>query len=143
MNRQVPAIVKAAARLMLSIEEAVSFFPRRHKYLVGQDLRRLAMDLALAADRAWWDRQRQVQRVQVLSDLVDEFRLTLQKCDGLQVFRSRGQFEAVARQTTDLGRQVGGWRKRLHQMGQSAAGASRSQCAPILSSPAALAGAMP
>ena len=144
MNRELPAIAKAAMRVLACVEEAVTRFPRRHRYGIGADLRSQAMAVARCVHRAWRERSRQLQRVHELSAAVDDLKLTLQLCDAVKAFRSLGEFEVVARLVSDLGRQCGGWLKQLHAKGQNAgAGHPPGQRAPILSSRATPAGVAP
>lgn len=144
MNRELPAIAKQAMRAQACIEEAVTRFPRRHRYLIGQDLRAQAMRVARCVHKAWRERSRQLQRVHELSEAVDDLKLTLQLCDAVKAFRSLGEFEAVARVVSDLGRQCGGWLKQLHSKGQNdRAETPPGQRAQILSSRAAPQGATP
>lgn len=142
MKRELPEIARLAMRALAGIEEAVTRFPRRHKYLVGADLRSHAMEVARCVHRAWRERARQLQRVHELSEAVDQLKLTLQLCDAVKAFRSFGEFEVIARLVSDLGRQCGGWLKQLHAKGQNdRARNAPDQRAPILSSQAAPAGA--
>jgi hypothetical protein len=143
MNRELPPIAKLAMRVLACVEEAVTRFPRKHRYTLGSDLRSRAMAVARATHRAWRDQARRQQRVHELALAIDDLKITLQLGKDVQAFRSFGQFEAVARLVNDLGRQCGGWLKQMRSQGQNAAGQSPSQRAPILSSRAALQGASP
>lgn len=49
MRDELPAIVKLAMRACVAIEEAVTRFPRRHKYGLGADLRSGALRVDVAA----------------------------------------------------------------------------------------------
>jgi len=142
MRHELPEIARHAMRALACIEEAVTRFPRRHRYGIGADLRSQAMQVARCVHRAWRERTRQLQRVHELSAAVDDLKLTLQLCDAVKAFRSFGEFEVVARLVSDLGRQCGGWLKQLHATGQSGrAGNPPGQRASILSSQAAPLGA--
>lgn len=124
-------------RVMAALEEATGRFSHRHKYRLGGDLRTQAMEVARLVHRAWRDRDRQLELVRSLSDAVDDLKLSLQLADTVQAFRSQGEFEAIARLVSELGRQCGGWLKRLQSTGQNVTGNPPSQRAPTLSARAA------
>lgn len=139
MATELPRIAKVADRVLVMVEQAVRTFPRYHKYAIGADLRREAMRVFRAVDRAWREPQRRVMRLRELSLAIDDLRLTLQAAMKVDAFRSFGQFDAIARQVTDLGRQCGGWLKQIQRRGQNgpAASAAVAQRAEILSARAA------
>lgn len=135
MANELPPIVKMAKRLTVDLETAVRRFARYHKYTIGTDLRQQAMSVTRCAYRAWRFRSAQLRCVQDLSAAIDELKLTVQLGKELHAFASFGQFEVIARQISDLGRQCGGWLKSLHQKSQNdRAVPSPGQCAQILSS---------
>ena len=135
MRGELPPIAKLSQQILVSIEQAVIRFGRSHKYGVGADLRREAMRVARCVNRAWHERSRQLQRVHELAEAIDDLRLTLQLAEGVKAFRSFAEFEALARLVNSIGRQCGGWLKRLHSTGQNEqAGTRLAQRAPILSS---------
>lgn len=140
MNRELPPIAKLAMRVLACVEEAVTRFPRRHRYTLGSDLRNRAMAVARAAHMAWRDQGGRHQRVRDLAAAIDDLKLTLQLGKEVNAFVSFGQFEAVARLVNDLGRQCGGWLKQMRSQGQNVTD-SPSQRARILSSRAASQGA--
>jgi len=81
------------------------------------------------------DRSQQLRRVHELSDAIDELKLRIRLSKQVNAFGSFGEFETIVRTTADLGRQCGGWLKRLHSKGQNAQAASPpAQRASILSS---------
>ncbi|MDE2103243.1 MAG: four helix bundle protein [Patescibacteria group bacterium] len=133
MNRRLPPIAKAARRVLMAIEEAVTRFPRRHKYTIGADLRRDAMKVARAIHRAWRDRAQQLERVGELATAMDELKLSMQLGKDVNAFGSFGEFEALVRLIVDLGKQVGGWLKALHSKGQNDEARAPRQRAQILS----------
>ncbi|MGH9644782.1 MAG: four helix bundle protein [Terriglobales bacterium] len=138
MPQPLPPIANAAKRLTVQIERAVAAFPRYHKYAVGADLRAEARSVNRCAHRAWRDPANQLQRVEQLSQALDELKLTLQTAMELHAFRSFGEFEDIARNAFDLGRQCGGWLKSLRQKSQNdRVKPSSGQRAQILSSRAA------
>jgi hypothetical protein len=113
-----PPIVRDANRLLVLTEEVVRRFPRYHKYAVGADLRRQAMLLARLANRAWRDTANQAEHVARLVWGVDEFKLTLQLAKTIKAFSSFAQFEQCAELAAQLGKQSGGWGRRLSRDGQ-------------------------
>ena len=137
-----PDIVNHAQRLMVELEQAVAAFPRRHKYLIGQDLRQWAQQGTMLAQRAWLshaNKLEQARLVQALIDANDLLKVGLQTAHALQCFSSAGRFELLAKLAADIGRQCGGWHKQLakHLNGQSPATAKRPERPEILSTAAA------
>ncbi len=113
MALNAPAIVKAGETVLVEVEKVVAQFPRYHKYASGQKLRDYAWAVATLAHSAWADSAARAERVQQLSDAIDNLKLTLQICQRLSAFRSFKQFEALVRLVSDLGRQCGGWQRRI------------------------------
>jgi hypothetical protein len=135
VRRELPPIVKASRRVVSVVEEAVTRFPRRHRYTLGADLRRDAMQVNRCAHRAWRDRSQQLARVRELVVAMDELRFTLQLGKDVNAYGSFREFEMIAELVTNLGRQCGGWLKRLRSTGQNdQAVQPQGQRAPILSS---------
>lgn len=144
MRSNLPQIARDAQRLLAAIEQAVLRFPRRHKYRVGSELCDGARGIARATVRAWRDRDVQLERVEELCTLIDDFKITMQLAKAIDAWPSFNEFEAIVRLVSGIGQQSGGWRKRLKTMGQIAQGGQRpEQSAPILSSRAASQGATP
>jgi hypothetical protein len=111
---QPPPIIKACERLLVEIEQAVSRFPRYHRYQIGSDLRKQAMTAWGYANKAWRDRARQTVWVEKLKWAVDDLKQYLQTAKLLHAFGSFRQFEAIARLAEQLGAQAGGWHRQLH-----------------------------
>jgi hypothetical protein len=143
MRPQVPAIAKLASRLLLDIEQAVRRFARYHRYQVGADLRTQAMAVARLVNHAWREREARARWLQDLGRAIDELRLTMQLAKDVRAWASFEQFEAVARLVDEIGRQVGGWRKKQHPTGQNAPASAPEQRAQRLSTCAACLQAMP
>jgi hypothetical protein len=139
---QPPPIIKASERLLVEIEKAVRSFPRYHRYQVGSDLRRKAMEVFTRANRAWRDRAEQVRLVGELVWDIDELKQFLQVAKLLHAFSGFRQFEMLARLAEELGAQAGGWRRRLvSPNAQSAQANGVAQRGKKLSTRTALAGA--
>lgn len=134
MKSELPAIAKHTARVAACIEEAVTRFPRRHRYALGADLRGNAMQVMRAVRKAWRERSRQLQRVYELSGAIDDLKDSMMLAESVSAFGSFREFEAVSRLVNELGKQCGGWLKKLHSMGQNGHGSSAAQRAPTLSS---------
>ena len=115
MAYELPPIVKDAERLLVEIEQAVSRFNRAHRYALGADMRRQATDVLRHCNRAWRDRPRQLHWVRELVWAIDELKQSLQIGQKLRVFRSFAQFEVLIRNAESLGKQAGGWCRRLQQ----------------------------
>lgn len=138
MRSELPAIAKTAARLRAAIETAWVRCARRHKYGIGSDLRNQATAVSRAVLRAWHDRQQQLQRVREVVVAIDDLKITVQLAKDVAAFASFDEFEVIARLLDDVGRQSGGWLKRLHSQSQNAQVAMPlEQRAQILSSHAA------
>jgi len=137
MSGELPPIAKIAMRILVAIEDATGRFPHRHKYRLGADLRDQAMRVARLVHRAWRDRDRQVERVRELAEAIDDLKLMLQLSDSVEAFRTGNEFESIARLASEIGRQCGGWLKRLQSKGQNVTGDGPAQRALILSAHAA------
>lgn len=144
MARELPPLFKTTERVIREIEEAVRRFPRFHKYSIGQRLRDQAYTVLELLHLAWRDRSQQLQHVRQLVLAVDVLKSTLQVAMQLGAVASTGQFEAVFRVIQELGRQSGGWLRRLRSDGQNVGSTpSTEQRALILSSRDASQGAHP
>jgi hypothetical protein len=102
-----------ANRLLLAIEQAVRDFPRYHKYTLGTDLRRQAMTVCRLVRRAAPRGDDQAARVARLVESVDDLKLQIQLGKELQAFQSFRQFQMLSELAVAVGKQSGGWRKRL------------------------------
>src|SRR5882757_11129627 len=131
MRSQLPPIARASRRVVMVVEEAVTRFPRRHRYTLGADLRRGAMDVNRCVHRAWRDRSQQFARVRELAIAMDDLKFTLQLGKDVNAFGSFREFEMIAELASDLGRQIGGWLKALRNSGQNGSEPRPTQRAPI------------
>ncbi|CAK0750022.1 Four helix bundle protein [Gammaproteobacteria bacterium] len=110
-------IWRDANRLLLEIERSVRKFPRYHKYTLGSDLRRLAMDICRGIVRAahlvgGGEIQREHERaLERLIFLVEDLKTTIQLAKELEAFASFAEFARVAELSVAVGKQGGGWRK--------------------------------
>lgn len=67
-----PQIVKSAERFMADVELAAARFPRAHRYTLGADLRKNAMEVARLAHRAWRDRNLSLDELSAAIDKAPE-----------------------------------------------------------------------
>ena len=119
--RQLP-LWRDAQRFLLEVELAVRAFPRYHKYTLGSDLRRQAMDVnrlvACAAQQG--DAVRRVALLERLVWQVEDLKMSVQLGKELQAFASFAQFQRLAEQAVALGKQSGGWCKRARSVAAQA-----------------------
>ena len=99
-------IWRDANRLLLAIEQAVRVFPRYHKYTLGTELRRQAMQVCRlimrAAEQARWLAQ--------LVLAIDDLKLSVQLAKELEAFKSFKEFQTVTELAVAVGKHSGGWR---------------------------------
>jgi hypothetical protein len=107
-----------ASRLLLAIEEAVRHFPRYHKYTLGSDLRKQAMGVCRLIVRAYNDKAQRERQVARLVVVIDDLKIQIQLAKELRVFRHFREFQAIAELVVAVGKQSGGWRRRVQ--GQTA-----------------------
>jgi hypothetical protein len=109
--------------LLTLTEEAVRNFPRYHKYALGADLRTLAREICSQVRRAAaCQGEQRRSRVEGLSDSIDELKLLLQLGKEVRAFHSFAQFEQLVLLSVALGRQAGGWRRRLNNINSDNSG---------------------
>lgn len=122
--RQLP-IWRDANRLLLAIEQAVRHFPRYHKYALGSDLRRQAMGICRLILRAYNEQDKPLPQVRRLVLAVDDLKCQIQLAKELRAFRHFKEFQDIAELAVQLGRQSGGWRRRLAERNSRNRDASR------------------
>ena len=111
--RQLP-LWKAAMDLAVHLEQAVRRFPRYHKYTLGTDLRRCAQRLCRLVTRA--AQAGAAQRLAVLDELVltvEEMKTLLTLAQETRAFANFNEFATATELTVGLGKQSGGWRRRV------------------------------
>lgn len=103
----------AALKTAVAIERAVARFPRAHKYGLGADLRRQGQRVCALVVRANAARSERAQTVERLVYSVEELKLLVQLGKEIRVYASFAEFEEIARSVVDLGRQSGGWWRKV------------------------------
>lgn len=106
-------IWRDANRLLVAIEQAVRRFPRYHKYTLGTDLRRQAMNVCRLILRAADKGEDQIARVGRVVDAVDDLKLQVQLGKELKAFASFQRIPGYRRAGGSGGQAERGWRKRL------------------------------
>ncbi|WP_457671442.1 four helix bundle protein [Thiolapillus sp.] len=115
-QRERMPIWRDAQRLLLEVEQAVKLFPRYHKYTLGTDLRRQAMEICRCLSRAVSaNGQARLSRVERLVEQVDDMKITIQLARELKVFNSFATFSRIAEQVVSIGKQGGAWLRHLRQ----------------------------
>ena len=110
--QQLP-IWRDANLLLLEVEKAVRHFPRYYKYTLGSDLRQQAMGICRLIIRAYNSDNNQQSQVKRLGLAVDDLKVQIQLAKELQAFRHFREFQQIVELAVSVGRQSGGWRKRL------------------------------
>jgi hypothetical protein len=102
--RQLP-LWRDAQRMLLEVEQAVRAFPRYHKYSLGTELRRQAMDVNRLVARAAQenDPARRAALVERLVWTVEDLKMSVQLAKELEAFASFAQFQRLAEQAVALG----------------------------------------
>jgi hypothetical protein len=108
-------IWKAAMDLAVHLEHAVRRFPRYHKYTLGTELRQTAQRLCRLVARA---NNAQVDdgRFAALDQLVlgvEEMKTLLTLAQEMHAFANFNEFAGATDLTVVLGKQSGGWRRRV------------------------------
>ncbi|CAK0767289.1 Four helix bundle protein [Gammaproteobacteria bacterium] len=111
MNRDTP-LWRDANRLLVAVEEAVRQFPRYHKYTVGTDLRRQALNVCRLIGRAATDPANRLRHLERLVATVDDLKLLIQLSKEIKALTSFSQFQTLSELAVTVGRQSGGWHKQ-------------------------------
>ena len=110
--KQMP-LWRDANHLLLLIEDAVRQFPRYHKYTLGSDLRRQAMNICRFIARAVHDREGRAVHLKRLIFSIDDMKVLIQLGKEMKAFQNFRVFQSAAELAVGLGRQSGGWQRRL------------------------------
>lgn len=107
-------IWKAAMQLAVHLEHAVRHFSRYHKYTLGSELRHTAQRICRLVTRA--NDARGAGRARVLDELVacvEELKTLLTLAQEVKAFANFNEFAEAAELAVSLGKQSGGWRRRV------------------------------
>lgn len=122
MSFELPPVVKQAERVMLDVEQIVRYFPRYHKYTIGTQMREQAMKVWKLCHRVWRDKPNRAEWMNKLVFAVDDFKLSLQLAKQVHAFKSFAQFEALAKEVSNLGSQCGAMKRNQQGNGQNVPG---------------------
>ena len=110
-------IWRDAMRLAVEMELAVRGFPRYHKYTRGTELRQAAHLICQeVAHAALWAPLR-LQTLQRLVERIEALKISVQRAKELRAFANFAQFQRVVELAVLVGRQSGGWLKRVRGLG--------------------------
>ena len=112
-HRQLP-VWKAAMDLAVHLEHAVRRFPRYHKYTLGTELRHTSQRLCQQVARA--NTLGGPLRAAALDELVltvEEMKTLLTLAQETRAFAHFNEFATATQLTVGLGKQSGGWRRRV------------------------------
>ena len=119
--RQLP-LWHDATRFLTETELAVRSFPRYHKYTLGSDLRRQAMNICRLVARAA-QAGALAEREPLIAQLVwqvEDVKMSVQLAKEVEAFASFAQFQRLAEAAVALGKQSGGgWWKRTRSAVQA------------------------
>jgi 23S rRNA-intervening sequence protein len=102
-----------AMRLAVEMEIAVRHFPRYHKYTLGTELRQAAHHICQdVAHAAQWALPR-LQTLQRLVERIEALKISVQLAKELRAFTNFAQFQRIVELAVSVGRQSGGWLKRV------------------------------
>ena len=118
--RQLP-LWRDATLFLAETERAVRSFPRYHKYTLGSDLRRQAMNICRLVARAA-QAGALAEREPLIAQLVwqvEDVKMSVQLAKEVEAFASFAQFQHLAEPAVALGKQSGGWWKRARSAAQA------------------------
>lgn len=121
MRENLPDVWKRANRVLAMVRQAVvERFSRQYRYELGTELIENARATVRWARKAALDNtSRKREKIQILSDAIDELKDSMVQAEELGAFSSTREFEAIAREIRDLGRRCGGWLKSPNGKDQS------------------------
>ena len=118
-------IFRAAMDFAVAIDGATARFARRHRYGIGEELRRASMQLLLAVPRAN-RREGRVQALRELCDAAEDAKLLLNLGKELAAFQSFAEYARLVDEVVNLARQAEGWRRHSEASARPERGASAS-----------------
>jgi len=109
-------IYKAAADLVVRLDASVRRLSRYHKYAIGAEMRRAALDVALLVARAN-ERRRREETLTVLCARIEGLKVLVNLGKEVRAFESFEGFMYVMEQVVNLARQAEGWRRASTKAG--------------------------
>lgn len=113
-KQSLPPLWHEAFAFTQAIERAVRQFPRYYKYTLGQELRSNALRAWLLVDKAVRYTKRNQTYLAQLIEVIDELKLQLQLAKQVQALQSYAVFTQLSTHIVSMGKQSGGWYKRVH-----------------------------
>ena len=111
--RETGPALHAHYRFILWLVPAVARFPRSQKFLLGDRIQGLALDVLEALIEATYTRQR--DRLLARANLgIEKLRFLFRLAWDLQYLDAR-RYEFAARALDETGRKIGAWRKTHHE----------------------------
>jgi len=101
-------------RLLLEVEKKVMCFPRYHKYVIGSEIRKCAMDICREINRAYKDKESKQDCVKKVNLLVDDLKVLLYISKEIKAFKNFVEFKEVSDILNSIGKQSGMWLKNLN-----------------------------
>jgi hypothetical protein len=106
-------IWRDANQLLLLIECAVRHFPRYHKYTLGSEMRSQAMLICRLVSRAWHHKSQAQRLLSELTEAVDDMKIQVQLVKELHAWRNFAEFQRIVELLVSVGKQSGGWHRRV------------------------------
>ena len=103
-------IFRSAMDFAVAIDNATAQFSRRHRYGIGEELRRASLRILLSLPRAN-RRDGRALALRELCDAVEQAKLLLNLGKELAAFASFAVFATLADEVGNLARQAEGWRR--------------------------------
>jgi hypothetical protein len=112
MNKELPAVQKAYD-LCKELLPRVSNFPRDYKFSLGNRIVENSLTILELLIHASYSRHK-VQQLDEANMRLERLRFLLRLCRDLGPLSNKG-YEHVMKMMTELGNQVGGWRKQASE----------------------------
>lgn len=106
------SIFKSAMDLVVKLDPVVRAFPQFHKYMLGSELRREALEIVQLTAQAN-RRDKKANKIAELCDRIEKFKIFCNIAREVKAFKSFEQFAQIMQQVMDVARQAEGWRKRF------------------------------
>jgi phage anti-repressor protein len=106
-------ILSDARLMMVEVEQIVKDFHLYHKYTLGAELRKKAMQIYQLVSRAIQHKQNRKRWIESLIYAVDDFKCQIQIAKELEIFKNFKQFELLARYSLALKKQSKSWQQKM------------------------------